>query len=572
MNKLIQILLVMVILFIYIGCQKKEPVKLGSEAMGEFAPPEAYLKGEQHPYYGSENAWDQRFFYEQAERFYKRRGQRAMLEIVKGKFLDAEKYCRNLLITNPDDLESLFNLAVALANQNDIEQAIQVVKESVEKGLPFTRYLVGPRDVLKPLTESVDFKKYASKFKFPLLHGPMVGKVTDHSASFWVRTMNESEVQIRASHSSSMSNWQYSDIQKSGANTDYTTIVTLDGLDSDEVYFYEVLIDGGLAENDIHSFSTFPPKGDSTKMSVAFGGGAGFVPENERIWDTIRKKQALAFLWMGDNVYINMPENLNGVHYYTYYRRQSQPEFRKLVSSLSNYAIWDDHDAATDDTWLGPYKNKPSWKLPLLENFKQNWINPYYGTEEWPATYFNFDIGDVEFFMLDGRFYRTNPFMENPTMLGPAQKSWLLESLKNSTATFKVIASPVPWSFESKTDSKDTWNGFHNERDEIFDFIADNEIDGVVLLSADRHRSDIWEIKRDEGYSLYEFTSSRLTNQHFHEIMPTSLFGYNEKQSFGLLSFDTKKKDPTLTYDIISIDNEKIYSFTLEKSNLKHKN
>ncbi len=260
MNNHIKItkLIYLVTILILLSCNQKEPIKLGTERMGEFAPPEAYLKGEQHPYYGSENAWDQRFFYEQAERFYKRRGQRAMLEIVKGKFLDAEKYCRNLLKTNPNDLESLFNLAVALANQNDIEQSMQVVKESVEKGLPFIRYLVGPRDILKPLTESVEFKKYASNFNFPLLHGPMVGKVTDHSASFWVRTMNESEVQIRASHSSSMSNWQYSNKLKSSANTDYTTIVTLDGLDSDEVYFYEILIDGELAENNIHTFSTFP--------------------------------------------------------------------------------------------------------------------------------------------------------------------------------------------------------------------------------------------------------------------------------------------------------------------------
>ena len=559
----------MLFLLIYIGCQDKKPVKLGSERMGEFAPQEAYLEGEKHPFYGSENEWNRRFFTEHINNYYKRRGQRQMLDIVEGRIEDAITYCRELLVKDPYDLESLFNLAVALAHQDKIEEAVRIMKESVEKGLPFTRYLVGPRDVLKPLTETVEFKKYASNFNFPLLHGPMVGKVTDHSASFWVRTLNESTVQIRASHSSSMSNWQYSNIQKSSANADYTAIVTLNELDSDEVYFYEVLIDGELAENDIHSFSTFPSRSDSTQISVAFGGGAGFVPENERIWNTIRKKQALAFLWMGDNVYINMPENPNGVHYYTYYRRQSRPDFEKLVSSLSNYAIWDDHDAATDDVWLGPYKDKPAWKLPLLENFKENWINPFYGSEEWPATYFNFSIGDVEFFMLDGRFYRTNPFLENPTMLGSAQKSWLLESLKNSTAVFKIIASPVPWSFAAKKDAKDTWNGFHSERKEIFDFISDNRVDGVILLSADRHRSDAWEIKRESSYSLYEFTSSRLTNQNFHELIPTSLFGYNEKQSFGLLTINTKKADPTLRFEIISIDNEIINSFTINRSNLQ---
>ena len=61
-----------------LGCSTQKEKELGTETMGEFAPEEAYLAGDTHPYFGSENAWDQRFFYEQDKRFYKRRGQRAM--------------------------------------------------------------------------------------------------------------------------------------------------------------------------------------------------------------------------------------------------------------------------------------------------------------------------------------------------------------------------------------------------------------------------------------------------------------------------------------------------------------
>ena len=126
--------------------------------------------------------------------------------------------------------------------------------------------------------------------------------------------------------------------------------------------------------------------------------------------------------------------------------------------------------------------------------------------------------------------------------------------------TIKVIASPVPWSLASKGEARDTWNGFKEERKEIFDFLATNKINGVILLSADRHRSDAWKIEHPNLYPLYEFTSSRLTNEHFHELMPNALFGYNEKQSFGLLEFDTQAQDPTISYNIINIDNEFFYS------------
>ena len=87
---------------------------------------------------------------------------------------------------------------------------------------------------------------------------------------------------------------------------------------------------------------------------------------------------------------------------------------------------------------------------------------------------------------------------------------------------------------------------FREERAEIFDFLAENRIEGVILISADRHRSDAWRIERPNGYPLYEFESSRLTNEAVHKLMPGALFGYNEKQSFGLLAFDTSVPDHTV--------------------------
>ena len=118
-------------------------------------------------------------------------------------------------------------------------------------------------------------------------------------------------------------------------------------------------------------------------------------------------------------------------------------------------------------------------------------------------------------------------------MLGPGQKAWLLDKLKRSTAVFRVIASSVPWASGTKPGSKDTWDGFPDEREVIFSFIEENRIEGVVLISADRHRSDVWRIERARGYTLYDFSSSKLTNAMSHRLMEGCLFGYNEKCSFG---------------------------------------
>ena len=81
-------------------------------------------------------------------------------------------------------------------------------------------------------------------------------------------------------------------------------------------------------------------------------------------------------LMLGDNVYIDLAEQAGPLHRYSYYQRQSRPEFRRLTESVPMFAIWDDHDAAIDDVWFGPYRDKPAWKPSMLQLQKENWINP----------------------------------------------------------------------------------------------------------------------------------------------------------------------------------------------------
>ncbi len=538
---------------------------------GEFAPKDAFLNGSTHPYYGSAGKWRRSFSIKPDPKQPKRNGQNAMFNIIEGRYNEVEEYCRSLLESDPNDTEALFNLSVALSLKGNYDGANESMRMALESGLPFARFLAGPRELLKPFTETNRFKECAAKYNVQLIHGPMLGCVTDRSAKFWVRTLDEVPVRILVSNSKDLAYPAKSSVVSTSSNNDYTAVVEVKDLKPATLYYYDVLLDGkSVLTPEYLSFTTYPAQNSKARFEVCFGGGAGYTPANERMWDTIASHKPSAFLFLGDNVYIDLPQQYGDFHRYTYYRRQSQPQFRQLIASTSIYAIWDDHDCATNDAWMGPYRDKPSWKVSMLDGFRENWNNPGYGDKQWPGCWFRFSIADVDFFMLDGRIYRTNPNVTNPTMLGPVQKKWLFEQLKQSKGTFKVLASPVPWTFYAKDESLDTWNGFRDERNEIFDFLKDNKIEGVILISADRHRSDAWRIEREDAYSLYEFESSRLTNTHVHKLMPKSLFGYNAKQSFGLLSFDTKNTDPTVTYKIVNIDNEIIRSFTLKRSRLAH--
>lgn len=559
--------------FVSLGCVQGEedPGQPNPKEYVQSAPEGAYLEGSPFAYYGSENEWSRRMFSKRAaDRQSKRRGQRQILAILDGQTETAAELCRARLAEDPDDAESLFVLTVALTQLGQLDRALEAARRAVDAGLPFGRFLAGPRELLAPLTETRAFRELADSRSVELVHGPMLGAVAARSARVWVRAAREVPVSVRFSESESAGDPRTTAPVVTRPEGDFTAVLELVGLEPDTSYDYVVLVDGAPAPGIERAwFRTFPAEGGPGRFSIAFGGGAGYTPEHERIWDTIAGRQPGAVLLLGDNVYIDLPEPPGAFHRYTYYRRQSRPEFRRLVRSTPVFAIWDDHDAAIDDAWLGPFVDRPEWKRPTLELFRENWNNPGYGSEEWPGCWFEFSIGDVDFFMLDGRFYRTNPFAESPTMLGPAQKAWLLEGLRASRATFKVIVSPVPWAFPSKPGSRDPWSGFPEERREIFSFLSAEKIEGVLLMSADRHRSEAWRIEAEAPYPLYELSSSRLTNIHFHEPVPGPLFSYNEMCSFGLVTFDTRGAEPEALFEVVDIDGRVVHTLTVKRSELE---
>ncbi len=583
----------------------------GGENFGEFGPPDAYEGDSPHPFYGAENEWSRRMFDERsADLYYKRRGQRQLLEILDGDPTRAIELADVRLADDPADAESHFIRAVALTQLDRIDDAEAAMQAALDAGMPFGRFLAGPRELLAPLAATATFALHAASPQNAIVHGPMLGSVTDTGARVWIRTAEAALFEVIATTADEHHTASGATI----ADRDYTGTATLEGLSPDTTYSYQVRLtapsepraqpsQSQLSESSppsqpsgssqpsqssgssqsqqspplqapaspSHTLRTAPTPGTPGTFTIAFGGCAGYTPRNERMWDTIAGHDPHAFLILGDNVYIDLPEHPGPFHDYTYYQRQSRPEFRRLVSATPVYAVWDDHDAAVDDIWLGPYVDRPAWKQPMVDLFRRNWNNPGHGSDSHPGVWFGFSLGDVDFFLLDGRTYRTNPFDDgsaDPTMLGPEQKTWLLDSLGASEATFKVIASPVAWADGAKPGSRDTWSGYPEEREEIFRFIEENDVTGVVLLSSDRHRSEAWAIERESGYAFHDLLSGQLTNIHTHPVEPGALFSYNLKDSFGLLTFETAREDSRVTYEIYSIDDELVETLVIPHADL----
>ena len=473
------------------------------------------------------------------------------------------------------EADRLFVLAMAAMRDADIDQAFGLVKQSVAAGLPIERLQAGPRELFAPLYAREDYQTWLKPQAKVLLHGPMLGNVTHDSAQFWVRTSKEVKLGIALSEKSEIGKKALTVVNQaeevtSKKDNDFTGLMAVAGLLPHTEYAYQIMLDDKLV-GEPATFITHPVQHEPTKFQIGFGGGAGFTPMYERNWTTIASHNLSAFFLLGDNVYIDDPEHLMS-NYYCYYRRQSQAEWKNFVAKTPIYSIYDDHDFGVNDCVPGPEIEKPAWKRTVWETFTQNWVNPSYGGgEKQPGCWFEMYIGDVHFIFLDCRYYRD---LKGGSMLGPVQKKWFLETLALSKGTFKVIASSVPWSPGVKPGSRDTWDGFNDEREEIFTHIENNKLSGVLLMAADRHRSDLRKITRQNGHDFYEVMSSRLTNVHTHGLVSGAkgskfLMGYNRTPSFGRLEFDTKSDKPSVVYKIFDIDNKEQGSAKIFLSELK---
>ena len=152
---------------------------------------------------------------------------------------------------------------------------------------------------------------------------------------------------------------------------------------------------------------------------------------------------------------------------------------------------------------------------------------------------------------------------------------WLKNKLLLSDATFKFIAVGSQVLNDNKFG--ECYAKYPRERKELLDFIADNNIKGVIFLTGDKHYSElskrVWN-----GYPFYDFTSSPLTSPP----LPRRLLGayrndYRVKKSdfgrrgFGRISFTGEKGKRNMKVEIIGRGGYKKKEFTFNEKDLMKK-
>ena len=142
-------------------------------------------------------------------------------------------------------------------------------------------------------------------------------------------------------------------------------------------------------------------------------------------------------------------------------------------------------------------------KGETLKLFQRYWPNPSFGLPDLPGTFGVARYGDLMFFLLDDRYYRSpNRWPDGPdkTMFGARQLEWLKQALVSAPrSSIKIIAGGSQ--FWKRAGRFEGWQHFATERRAFADWLVAQRIEGVIFLSGDRHFSELLRIERPDAVS-----------------------------------------------------------------------
>lgn len=292
------------------------------------------------------------------------------------------------------------------------------------------------------------------------------------------------------------------------------------------------------------------------------------------IFEAMAKEKADFMLWLGDNWYTREVDFFSAYGlYYRPSRDRATKVLQPLLKAMPQYAIWDDHDYGWDNSEKSFPLKETSRKV-----FSTYWCNPSYG-ENGEGIYTRITWNDVDIFMLDDRWFRSNDAMKdsingqpNPgkRMYGPQQMEWLknalLQSNENGDISFRIIATGSQ--VLNSMSPKDCFYHYPAEFNELMQFLRDNNINGVVFLTGDRHHSEIIKTERSGTYPLYDITASSFTagiskTTGAEKTNPNRVTPEIDEHNYARISFSGEKQKRVMKVEFMNIKGEKLADWSI---------
>jgi len=406
-----------------------------------------------------------------------------------------------------------------------------------------------------------------------LQSGPMVGYATFREVMLWVQTTSEAKVQFKYWEQDKPQKKYTTDVIQTTKSQAFTAKLLADSVQPGRFYNYQLLINNTAVSLSYPLRFQTPALERTTPLKVALGScnyvndtvyedSAKYKGGNYEIFTSIYDKKPDIMLWGGDNVYTrDVDWGSRTGFFYRYTHTRSMQQIQPLIASVSNYAVWDDHDYGSGDgNRAYPYKHLG------LEAFKLFWANPTVGIENNGGITSHFEWADTEFFLMDNRSFRTDKNLKTAekTILGEVQIRWLIENLKNSRATFKFVV--MGGQFLTSATEKENYINYPKERDSILKYIDLEDIKGVIFLTGDRHFTELSKYQPNGTYPIYDLTVSPLTSNIHREAALKEINQFRlentlvAERNFCILDVSGNQKDRILKITIYNTTGKELWT------------
>lgn len=389
----------------------------------------------------------------------------------------------------------------------------------------------------------------------PFYHGVASGDPTSTSVIIWTRiTPNTDAVQNvnwKVCTDTAMQNIVATGTATTDLTKDYTVKVDVTGLSPQTTYYYY------FESNNAYSIvgrTRTAPTSVSENLKFAVVSCSNYEHGYFNVYERISERNDLdAVIHLGDYIYeydtsTYASNNVNRANVpvheiveiddyrtrYSLYRLD--PQLRSVHQQQPFICIWDDHETANDAYVSGAQNHNPlnEYKPGQVEGdwsarkqaAKSAYLEWMPIRESQSTIYRKAQYGDLaEIWLLDTRIEGREEQPANVlaaaapyrTILGQTQRDWLIDELKNTTSTWKVIANqvifsplnvgfaagfgdgvPDPTNIDSintvESIFMDIWDGYPQERSLILDSIEANDIDNIIILSGDFHSTFAFDV------------------------------------------------------------------------------
>jgi alkaline phosphatase D len=345
------------------------------------------------------------------------------------------------------------------------------------------------------------------------------------------------------------------ELQRAGA----ASSVVVTGLEAGRGYQVSVVFDSG-ARLGPHHVRTAPRPDDPRPVRIAVSADIDPSPEfDSGLLEHLAAASPELFVSLGDFPYCdNGPDLAMNVEQYRlrYTQTLTTPKFRTWLQAMGVRAIYDDHEFRND--WDAMFRTVEASRYAAAvqvwdEFFPLREVSGEvrYRSWRWGA--------HLECFLLDCRRFRSaNADVDNEqkTLLGEVQRMWLIDSVKRSTATFKLVLTSVPLDFGG---GNDHWSSYTNERNRIFTALVG--VPGVLFVSADQH----WFAAHRHANGIREFQVGPLARGlGLPTVLAPGVLFRSSQFNFGLLDIDGDR----LTFSGVGGEGDAFYKETLSPEDL----